>query len=471
MKACFEKDSNAEEETSPRQGNAGLRSLLIPLFEEAEKVDIDYCVCGNYHGLPDYTSHDIDIWAKDSNAFEKILLNVSQKNGFTLYLCNRTANGFNNYFYKTGIDGISIVQVDILRDCAWLPFIPIVRSKRIGKGRIRYKDFWVADTVVESAMHLLYPLLHSGNVKEKYREKIYLQKDNVRFKQILSEALGSKVAKEMVTRISMKDWQGLERDVKRYRIKLVIKSLLRDNVRNIGRFFEFAITNISRLFSPAGLFIVFMGSDGCGKTTIVNDLSIKMGSYFTSGKIKKFYWRPFFLPRLSALVPFKGNRKRIENTEDSGLRAVSSNPIARLKYLLKFIYYWVDFVMGRIRYQSIWSRGGLVFFDRYYYDHMVYPERFGFSVPGWVMKMLMALVPEPELKFYLHASPETLVERKQELSIEEIRRQDKEYKRIISSLDGGCQINTDRSLDETESEIIGICLSHMARRLKRRSDG
>jgi thymidylate kinase len=466
MKILFKRESNPEEETSPNGCTGELRSLVIPLFQAAEKLGIDYCVCGNYHGLPDYTSHDIDIWAKDTVAFEKTLLNVAARNGFTLYLCNKTANGFNNFFYKMGGDGLSFVQIDILRECAWLPFIPIVRSKRIEEGRIRYKDFWVAEPVVESAMHLLYPLFHSGRVKEKYREKIYFQKDSIRFYRILSEALGSTAAYEIIKMIGDRDWQGLEQRVRHFRIRLIINSLLKDNFRNLGTFFQFITINISRLFSPSGLFIVFVGLDGCGKTTIVNDLSIQMSNCFTSGKIKKFYWRPFFLPRLSALIPFKREKVNLENPVDAGLRTVSRNPLAVVKYLLKFFYYLFDFIIGRLRYQSAWSRGGLVLFDRYYYDHLVYPERFGFHVPGWIMKPLMALVPEPELKFFLYAPTETLMGRKQELPLEEIRRQDKEYKKIISSLHGGYLVNTDRALEETQKEIMEICFSYMTQKLK-----
>jgi thymidylate kinase len=470
MNTLFKKDLYPEDGTSCQKSQE-LRSLLVPLFEGAEKSGMDYCICGNYHELPDYTSHDIDIWARDADAFEKMLLNVSEKYGFTLYLCNKTANGFNNYFYKTGDNGIFIVQVDVLRDCAWLPFIPIVRSKRIDKGRIRYKDFWVADPVTESAMHLLYPLIHFGRVKEKYREKIYLQKDNIRFRQILAEALGSMTAGEIIKMICVKDWQGLERGINRYRIRLIINSLLRDNIRSSGVFFKFLMTGISRLFSPAGLFIVLTGPDGCGKTTIAHDLSIKMVKYFTSGKIKQFYWRPFLLPRLSALIPFRKNQDSLENAVDAGSRTVSYRLIDRFKYLLKFIYYWIDFLMGRLRYQSAWSRGGLVIFDRYYYDHMVYPERFGFHVPEWFMKILMGFVPEPDLKFYLYAPPETLFQRKQELSIKEIIRQDSEYRKIISSLDDGYILSTGKSFEESQKKIIEICISYMSKRLKRGTNG
>ncbi|OGP24874.1 MAG: hypothetical protein A2X99_02615 [Deltaproteobacteria bacterium GWB2_55_19] len=443
-----------------------LGGLLKTLFTELERSGQSYCVCGNYEGLPEYTSHDVDIWASDVEAFEKILYASAEKNGLTLYLRNRLANGSNNFFYKTS-PGIEFVHIDVLSECAWASFVPIVRSARIGEGRVKYRGFFVAEPIVESAMHLLYPLLHAGKVKDKYREKIFSFREEPRFALILEEAVGKDGAGELLAKISRRDWKGIEKNAGRYRLQAVLNSLARDNVRVARAFISFAWTNVARLFSPSGLFMAVMGPDGCGKTTLSNRLLEKFGDCFTSGKLKKFYWRPFLLPRIADLSPFKKKGKPRNGLEDVGLRTVSMSPKARLAYLLKFLYYWADFVAGRLKYQSAWSRGGLVFFDRYYYDHMVYPERFGFSVPKPLMRALGRLIPEPDLKFYLHAPPKRLLERKQELPASEIIRQQEEYRRLIASLKGGYVIDTSRTIEETEQEIMRICASFMAKRLKR----
>lgn len=447
-----------------------LGALLKTLFAELERSGPPYCVCGNYEGLPEYTSHDVDVWTSDVKAFEKILYASAERCGLTLYLCNRLANGSNNFFYKT-YPKMEFVHIDVLSECAWASFVPIVRSARIGEGRVKYRGFHVAEPVVETAMHLLYPLLHSGKVKDKYREKIYSFRENPRFALILEEAVGRDGAGDLRAKISRKDWKGIEKYAGLYRLQTILNALIRDNVRVAKAFLSFAWTNVVRLFSPAGLFIVVMGPDGCGKTTLSTRLLEKFSDCFTSGKLRKFYWRPFLLPRIAELSPFRKKGKPKNGPEDVGLRTVNMSPMARLAYLLKFLYYWADFVAGRVRYQSAWSRGGLVFFDRYYYDHMVYPERFGFSVPKPIMRALGRLIPDPDLKFYLHAPPKRLLERKQELPAAEIIRQQEEYKRIISSLEGGHVIDTSRTIEETEQEMIAICASFMAERIKRGNDG
>jgi len=235
-----------------------LGGLLKTLFTELERSGQSYCVCGNYEGLPEYTSHDVDIWASDVEAFEKILYASAEKNGLTLYLRNRLANGSNNFFYKTS-PGIEFVHIDVLSECAWASFVPIVRSARIGEGRVKYRGFFVAEPIVESAMHLLYPLLHAGKVKDKYREKIFSFREEPRFALILEEAVGKDGAGELLAKISRRDWKGIEKNAGRYRLQAVLNSLARDNVRVARAFISFAWTNVARLFSPSGLFMAVMG--------------------------------------------------------------------------------------------------------------------------------------------------------------------------------------------------------------------
>lgn len=442
-----------------------LSGLLKTLLADLEKSKLDYCVCGNYEQLPNYTSHDVDIWTSDINAFEGVLYDSARKCGLTLYLRNRQANGSNNFFYRTGRE-MEFVRIDILSECSFASFVPIVRSSRIGEGRIRYKGFYVAEPVVESAMHLLYPLLHIGKVKEKYREKIFSYSGNTRFSAILSEAVGKTGARDLLARVSRKDWKGIEAGAGRYRRMALLNSLFKDNVKLARAFASLVWTNVTRLVRPAGLLIVLMGPDGCGKTTLSGRILEKFEGCFASGRIRKFYWRPFLLPRIAKLSP--GGKSRMKGEpEDAGLRTVSMSPAKRLGYLLKFIYYWVDFAAGRLKYQSAWSKGGLVLFDRYYYDHMVYPERFGFSVPRPLMSALRRFVPDPDLKFYLHAPPKDLLARKQELPINEIKRQQEEYKRIISGLNGGHVMDTSRPVEEVERDIIRTCAEYMAKRLSR----
>lgn len=454
-----------------KETKSQLPYLLNPLFEKLNAQNVFYCVCSNYISLPEYTDHDVDIWTKNPKEFEGILFTIAKQHGFSLYLHNVTANGSNNFFYKKIGNTIDVIRIDLLCETACLSFIPIVRASLIGESRVKYKNFYVAEGAVEAGMNLLYPLLHSGQVKDKYKERIYSFRNNVKFKEILINALGNATAEYLFQKIDGKDWKNIEKKVRNFKLKVLLSFIIHDNIKVIKGFLKFIITNVKRLFRPSGLFIVFVGPDGSGKSTIVDILFSSSKQLFISDKIKKFYWRPFLLPRLTKFLPFKRNKENKEN-ESIGIRNIKLTFLNRFLFIIKYMYYSLDFIIGRIKYQFCWSRGGIVIFDRYYYDHMVYPERFGFKVPFGLMKFMLKFVPEPNLNFYLYAPPEELEKRKKDLQIEEIIRQQNKYEQIILTFRNAYKINSSRPLDEVQKEIIRICLDFMAKRVKReKKDG
>jgi len=447
-----------------------IKELLVPLFIELEQKGVQYAVCGNYENLPDYTSHDVDFWTDDPATFEDILFNVAKQQGFNLYLHNKTANGSNNFFYRKINDNMHIVRIDILVETAYLSFIPLVRSKWIEKnGRTKYKGFYVVKPAIEAAMHLLYPLLYLGRVKDKYRDKIYSYADNPKFRNIIEESLGYGVTKKLIVRIKSKDWKAIEKDFRLYRQYAVVNSLMKDKMIFIKKFYNFIQTNVSRIFSPPGLFVVFIGPDGCGKTTLVNRIARRFDKCFTSGYTLKFYWRPFLLPRMLALVPF-GKKLKIHSAtiEGKGLetQAKEKSLFYSVLSFIKFIYYVLDFIAGRIKYLPALSRGGLVLFDRYYYDNVVYPERFGFWVPDWLMKVFRPLIPEPDLVFFLQTPPEGLLSRKQEMPIQMIISQQEKYLEVVRTLKSAFVIDTNKPVEDVELEVMRICFNYMSERLR-----
>ncbi len=444
---------------------SSLKYLLNPLFRELDARGTVYCVCGNYDELPDYTTHDVDIWTEDTVMFEKILFETAADNGFIPYLHNKTANGSNNIFCRYGDDGgMEFARIDILNECVWLPFIPIVTADRIKEDRQRYKNFYVAGPVTDAAMHFLYPLIHHGKVKEKYRDKIHALHGHGGFRDIVSDALGGSTAGYLLDRISERDWESVERSAASCRLSLLKRSFRNLNVRRMGYFYDFIRTNIERLFRPSGLFIAFIGHDGAGKTTLINSLNGFFTHGFLPGKFRKFYWRPYLFPDIKKLIPFYGKFAGDAGGEDDPRKIPPRN--TAFSYM-KFIYYFTDFVIGRVKFQSAWSRGGVVCADRYYYDHIIYPRRFRLAVPYNVMDFFKRFITKPDLTFYLYADPEVLRQRKDEFSVDEIVQQSLEYGKLLRSVPRAHRIDTSPPVSEVRDKIIRICIDYMAQRLSR----
>jgi thymidylate kinase len=446
------------------------KALLTKMFMEFDDLEIGYCVCGNYDGLPESTSHDVDIWVSDLRIAFKILLSISLVLGLKVYLSNRTANGYNVFLYRNCGFFIEIYHLDLLQDCSWFSCVPLVSKSVIGANLKRYNGFWVANDEVETVMHFIYPLVTNGLVKKKYREKVFNFRNSLFFQNSINHLFGQKIGRYLIDKIDTREWTSVEETKNKLRIRLmtrVLMGVVRPSFNNFIAFFE---SNVSRLFKPSGLFIAFVGLDGAGKTTIINSLEGFFQEGFASGKVQNYYWRPFLLPEPGRLIRWFRRNERTEFSEASTdffdyrvaktKHSIFKSPL----YFFKFFYYLLDFILGRLKYQGAWSRGGVVCFDRYYYDLLVFPERFGFKVPKGLIRFFSHFIPKPDICFYLYSPSKVLLERKGEVPEQEIIRQTAEYDRLSMEYSNIIKIDTSKSIRETHSEIITNCLETMRSR-------
>ncbi len=164
-----------------------------------------------------------------------------------------------------------------------------------------------------------------------------------------------------------------------------------------------------------------MGVDGSGKSTIVKLLKAMCDK---SGKeITHLHWRPNLLPSPRR---FYGGKPTYDtaNPHSNALHGFITT-------FFLLIYYFIDFWLGYIYIiRPSKKRGGLVIFERYYYDLLTDPRRYRLK-PIRLSKALSRFVPRPDTLIILHAEPHILFERKCELTIEEIERQQLSYKKLI----------------------------------------
>ncbi|MBI9046763.1 MAG: hypothetical protein JEZ06_19900 [Anaerolineaceae bacterium] len=444
-----------------------LSHLLNRLFNEFERINNPYCVCGNYHALPYYTDNDVDIWARDPKATINIIEKICSELQLKIYLKNSNSTGANLFICSLSPDRPDLIHLDVLQECRWHSFLPLVRSELIEKNRRRYKNFMVANETVDAAMHLLYPLSHFGKITPKYYDDISKASRNEEFWEIIEKGWGASFTQKILPLVKNGSWSALEKEFLRQKFKLTLHSLVKIRKSEIKAFLSFITYNIERLIKPSGLFIAFVGPDGCGKTTVQNNLNLFFEKGFTKGKKREFYWRPFFLPRLKAFLP--GGRQCIDNDIKKGdpsarLALRQAGVWTRTIHSMKLLYYWSDYIVGRLKYQGTWSRGGVVCFDRYWDDLEVFPERFGINVSKWFVRLLGVFVPKPDIVFYLHAEPEVLINRKPELPFEEIRAQVEQYKTLCYRNKNFELIDGSQPQEDVLSDVIRICLAKMSKR-------
>jgi len=109
-------------------------------------------------------------------------------------------------------------------------------------------------------------------------------------------------------------------------------------------------------------------------------------------------------------------------------------------------------------------------YDRNFHDILVDTKRYRYGGPLWLLHLLERMVPHNELVFLtLEADPETILQRKQEVSPEEVGRQCTEYRRLAQKLPNSHVIRTDRDLEQSVAEGSRILVSYLNQRFKKRN--
>ena len=205
-----------------------------------------------------------------------------------------------------------------------------------------------------------------------------------------------------------------------------------------------------------GRFIVLVGPDGTGKTTIANALQEAPGSSFN--RVLRFHWRPGLLPAL---------RGRNSKKHECAANMQQGAPPNTFKYgtvisLARYFYYLADFISGY--WLRIWPallRGELVIGERWYYDVVVHPERYAFRLPGWLLHSGGKLVPLPDSSILLYGDPEKIHKRKPELEPEEIRRHIVSLEQQMPAAPWSIRVATDRPLEDTLAELRDYLLVYL----------
>ena len=218
------------------------------------------------------------------------------------------------------------------------------------------------------------------------------------------------------------------------------------------------IRKMKRFIYPTGIFVVIVGPDGCGKSTINSEATARLHRAFR--KTWSFHWRPNLLPKL-------GKSSNSSNFSDN-------TPSQKSKYkglisYVRFFYYWLDFVLGYwlIVYPKK-AQTTFVISERYYIDILVHPERYGFSCPRWFMRIFGVFVPKPDLTILLSADPQKIHDRKPELPVNVIADQINEYSEIISGWGESSIVDTSQSIEDASTEFVDKVHVKCSDKLKRR---
>src|SRR3989339_1024234 len=434
--------------------------LLLAFVRYLEKRNIPYAVLGDTTGYPHEIHSDIDM----------ILLPEDYKNcidiirEFTEHTCSVLVQLLQHEFcasyfvlaWKDKNKKLSFIALDICSD-----------YYRIGKPLLRAVDL-LKNTNAEADkghQHLFKTLspemefiyyfikkIDKGTLNETQFE--HLQKQFVKCPELCIKNLEIFWPAETARDI------GLWLKDNRFSILLNSISGLKNQIKkNAGSsfmdLFREASRKIKRVFQPTGIIIALLGPDGCGKSTLGAMLQKELAPAFRG--IRCFHLRPYFFSfkKIGPTAPVYDPH--------------AQKPRSAIASALKLIYFLLDYVLGFIFVlYPLKARSHLILFDRYYHDLMIDPKRYRYSAPMWLAVLIGYLIPKPDLFLVLDAPARIIQSRKQEVPFSETERQRNAYSNFTHWGSQHIVLNTDRSIEETASEINDAVLKFMNKRINRR---
>lgn len=192
--------------------------------------------------------------------------------------------------------------------------------------------------------------------------------------------------------------------------------------------------------SSRGAFLVVVGPDGVGKTAVARAVLAEVGS-----RGRYFHFIPSPLHVLAKSPPVE--TPQVEEHSERGSRVLG---ILRLGRSLGRA--WIAYILA-IR-PAVRS-GSIVVGDRWLYGYGVQPSALKFYGPEWVARLMLRLMPRPDLVFVLAAPAEVIRDRKAELSVAQIEAENVRWAHIRADNRGRTvTLDATRPSGELADEIL-----------------
>ena len=196
--------------------------------------------------------------------------------------------------------------------------------------------------------------------------------------------------------------------------------------------------------------VVFLGTDGSGKSTIINEITPIIEKE-TGLKVRYEHMRPNYFPSLGVAL---GKRTKEEEMAYGPVVAPhATRPSGVVGSLFRLCYYLVDYTYGYFR-KIYPSRDVVWIFDRYYYDLFIDQKRARLSMPQWIIDMLGKIVPDPDVIICLGGDPKVIFERKPETNLDEVTRQMNALKQLCKKKGNAHWIDTTTEVGTTVYAVL-----------------
>ena len=410
---------------------------------------LTYCILHAWQGLPEYLPSDLDIVIApdDLPRLENALLEVVGAR-----LVNLLQHESACYYFVLALrdgEGLWFLPVDAATDYrrdgrVWFS------AEDLLHGRQRWKEFWVAAPEVEFK-YLLVKKILKGSVPEHAAERLgdLTRELGGKAEEITVDLLGSQLGEQAVRWMETGAWEEFQNHIRELQ-KALKRQIFRKDPFNVLRYWLPEVRRIwQRWWYPTGLFVAVLGPDGSGKSTLISYLERDLKGAFRRTTV--FHLMP-------GLLRERANSGPVTDPHGKSPRSLPAS-------FFKLLYYLLDYNLGyALKVRPALVKSTFVFFDRYYDDLLVDPKRYRYGGPLWLIRWFRRLVPRPDLWLILDVPEEEIWRRKQEVSLEEVRRQREAYRRLAGELPNAFLLDGSLPPGEVAGQAREIVLNYLHER-------
>ena len=201
------------------------------------------------------------------------------------------------------------------------------------------------------------------------------------------------------------------------------------------------------------MLIVIIGPDGCGKTTIANELQASLSE--RGIKVDHYAMNFEILPKLRDIInPFLKNKIVNTNVEGQHYVGMIDKPNTKLRGAAIATWYTLDYSVGGIKLLLRGKKNHVTIFARYFYDY--YFQRAHINTPKFYLYFLEIFIPRPNFIFTIKRDSASIFHGKPELSIQEIERQQQEIEIFLQNKTNAFIIDGNKGVSDTMQRIIRI---------------
>jgi thymidylate kinase len=237
----------------------------------------------------------------------------------------------------------------------------------------------------------------------------------------------------------------------RARRALLVRAFLRRPVRSVLGFVAFGFgLRVAPYFRRRGLVLAVLGTDGSGKSTLVEALRTTLAPAYPAAEGGVLKLRPGLLPQLDRVV-----HGRATYGAEACRVPHRAAPSGRVGTLARALWYGLDYVLGwPLCVLPRQRRAALLVFDRYVDDWRIDPARFRMQASFAPVRWLASLAPRPNAVVVCTARLATVRARKQELAEAETARQLAAYEAYAAERRDVCIVSTDAPLEACVDTVL-----------------